>query len=64
MSQYIPVKKELTLTNRQHRRQQEQAIKKLEKKFGKNLELPTEEDIKQYIEEKTGNKFLNLSTNG
>jgi len=54
MSKYIPNQKpQGYLTNRQYTRHKEQIMKKIEKKYGKDLPIPTEEDMAQYINEKT-----------
>ena len=47
-------------SQRQRRRYQEQQMKKIEKKFGKHLPLPTEEDTMEYIKTKT-NEQTDLS---
>jgi hypothetical protein len=41
------------MTQRQIKRSQQQQIKKIEKKFGKNLPMPTEDDMAEYIKQKT-----------
>ena len=45
------------MTERQFRRRQQQQIKKIEKKFGKHLPLPSEDDMAQYIANKTNTTF-------
>ena len=57
---YIPGKAQTAmLSERQFRRRQEQQIKKIEKKYGKHLPIPTEEDMQNYIDEKTHGLWLN-----
>lgn len=51
MSLYIPNKRQGSfLSQRQMKRKQNHQINKIEKKFGKHINLPTDEEIKQYIE--------------
>ena len=45
------------MTERQFKRRQQQQIKKIEKKFGKSLPMPSEEDMAQYIANKTNTTF-------
>jgi hypothetical protein len=55
---YIPNNKPATYqTQRQIRRYQAQMMKKIEKKYGKHLPMPTEDEIGQYIADKTQSTF-------
>ena len=45
------------MTERQIKRKHKHQINKLEKKYGKSLPMPTEDDIGQYIANKTQTEF-------
>ena len=56
---YIPNTQQPTYqTERQRRRSQEQRVKKIVKKYGEILDLPTEEDMQNYINEMTKQQQL------